>query len=88
MTGKAQALETIGELPDDSSLDEVIRELLMVQMIQEGLADHDAGRTLTHEEMKKEVESWLKSSGRNGRKIGSERSTTSSPKMTRRRRTA
>ena len=68
MTGKAQALETIGELPDDSSLDEVIRELLMVQMIQEGLADHAAGRTLTHGEMKKEVESWLKSSGRSGRK--------------------
>jgi hypothetical protein len=85
---KQHALRLIRELPEDSTLDEVIKALYIEQMIRESDADFAAGRVLTHEQVKKEAESWFKSSGRKGRSGASQRSTASSPKTTRRRRSA
>ena len=61
---KDVAIEIIEDLPADSTWDEIIRELLLHKMVEEGLADADAGRLIPHEQVVREVESWLKSSGR------------------------
>lgn len=61
-TTKANAKSRIRELldqqPDDSSYEEILRELALHHMIERGLADADAGRTVSHEEMARRIDSW------------------------------
>jgi len=54
------AKQIIDELPEDSSFDQLLRELAMHRMIGRGLDDLDHGRAITHEQMKARVASWFK----------------------------
>ena len=60
VTAKEQITEFINRQPDDSSYDEIIRELAFDLMIQRGLKDSDDGRTITNEEMQRRIKSWQK----------------------------
>lgn len=55
---KEQMVQIIEAQPEDSSFDEILRELAFARMIQRGLEDVDQGRTVSHEEVRREVESW------------------------------
>jgi predicted transcriptional regulator len=57
-TPKERMLQTIQDLPEDSSYEELIRELAFARMIERGLADSEAGRTISHEEMGRRIASW------------------------------
>ena len=59
-TPKELLRKTIDDQPEDSSYEEIIRELAFAAMVERGLADSIAGRTTTHEEMRKTIESWRK----------------------------
>jgi predicted transcriptional regulator len=59
-TPKEAMIRTIRELPDDSSYDEILRELAFARMVERGLADSEAGRTISHEEMGRRMASWAK----------------------------
>jgi len=58
MTAKEAVLQIVGDLPDDSSFDEIVQELVFNRMIDRGLADVEAGRTITDEEMERTIDSW------------------------------
>jgi predicted transcriptional regulator len=62
-TPKARLLQAIQDLPDDSTYEEILRELAFARMIERGLADSEAGRTISHEEMGQRIASWAKGSG-------------------------
>ncbi|MFN8521656.1 MAG: hypothetical protein U0821_00930 [Chloroflexota bacterium] len=49
-TAKAQLIHLIEEQPDDSSAEELLRELAFAIMVERGIADSDAGRTISNEE--------------------------------------
>ncbi len=53
METKRTVRELLDRLPDDCSLEDVLYHLYVVQAIEKGLADADAGRTLPHEEVAK-----------------------------------
>jgi predicted transcriptional regulator len=57
---EAQLIRLIEEQPDDSSFEEVLRELAFAAMVERGIADSDAGRTISNEEMARRIESWRK----------------------------
>ena len=57
---KKEMIRLIEEQPDDSSYDEILRELAFAGMVDRGLADATAGRTVSDEEMKKAIDSWRK----------------------------
>lgn len=57
-TIKEKMLTIINEQPDDSSYDEILRELAFNRMIDRGLADSDMKRTISNEEMSKRIRSW------------------------------
>jgi predicted transcriptional regulator len=59
-TAKDIMIKVIQEQPDDSSFDELLRELAFSKMIDRGLADSDKGIVVSHEEMKKRIASWQK----------------------------
>lgn len=55
---KEQMVKIIQEQPEDSSYDEILRELAFARMIERGLADSDARRTISHEEMGRRIKTW------------------------------
>ena len=59
-SAKDAMIDIIGRQPDDSSYDEILRELAFARMVQHGLDDSDAGRTLSNDDMKRKIDSWQK----------------------------
>jgi predicted transcriptional regulator len=59
-TAKDQITEIIKRQPDNSSYDEIVRELAFELMVQRGLKDSDEGRTITNEEMQRRIKTWQK----------------------------
>ena len=57
---KEKMIELIKTQPDDSSYDEILRELAFNQMIERGLHDSDHGRTLSNAEMGRRIRTWSK----------------------------
>lgn len=62
MTAKEQALRTIADMPDDSTLEDIGYRLYVIETVQAGLDELDRGESLTHEEAGRELERWLKPS--------------------------
>lgn len=56
-SAKDTMAEIIARQPDDSSYDEILRELAFARMVQRGLQHSDAGRTISDDEMKGKVDS-------------------------------
>ena len=59
-SAKETMKEIIARQPEDSSYDEILRELAFARMIQRGLDDSDADRTVSDEQIKEKLESWRK----------------------------
>ena len=59
-TAKEQIAQLVQQQPDDSSYDEIIRELAYHLMIERGLKDSDEGRTISNDEMEARINTWLK----------------------------
>jgi predicted transcriptional regulator len=57
---KEQLIRLIEDQPDDSSYEEILRELAFAAMVERGIADSDAGKTISNEEMARRIESWRK----------------------------
>ena len=57
-SAKEQIAKILQDQPDDSSYEEILRELALAQMVDRGLADSDAGRTISHEEMGRRIKTW------------------------------
>lgn len=57
---KEQMFKVVAEQPDDSSYEEILRELSFARMVQRGLADSQAQRTISDREMKHRISTWQK----------------------------
>ena len=57
-TAKEQATKIIDQLPEDSSFDDIVTELKFNRMVKRGLADVEAGRVISDEDMAKKIGSW------------------------------
>jgi predicted transcriptional regulator len=55
---KQEALETIGKLPDDADMDEIMYRLYVLDKIRKGQEAADQGKTITGEEFKREIDTW------------------------------
>ena len=55
---KQEALETIGKLPDDADMGEIMYRLYVLDKIRKGQEAADQGKTLTSEELKREIDTW------------------------------
>lgn len=59
-TAKEELTRLIQGQPDDSSREEIVRELAFHVMVDRGLADSDAKRAISNEEMAHRIRSWRK----------------------------
>jgi len=58
LSAKQQMTNVINEQPDDSSYDEILRELAFARMVEKGLADSKSGKTISNEEMQRRIKTW------------------------------
>ena len=59
MTAPKQLVKKIVDsLPEDTSYDEILKELVFNKMIQKGLKDSKEGKVISNKEMKKRIQSW------------------------------
>ncbi len=61
MTEKEMVLKTIRELPDDCSIDEIADRIEFMAAVQKGLEELDGGEGIPHDEIKRQLASWLTS---------------------------
>jgi len=57
-TAKEELTRLIQAQPEDSSREEIVRELAFHLMIERGLADSDAKRVVSNEDMARRIRSW------------------------------
>ena len=61
MTQKDIVLETVRQLPDNRSMDEIADRVEFMAAIQKGFDQLDRGEGIPHEEIKRQLASWLTS---------------------------
>ena len=65
MRAKETVRAVLDQLPDDCSLDDVLYHVSVLQAIERGRADIEAGRTISHEQVAEELRrKWLAPAGR------------------------
>ncbi len=57
---KQEIMKSLERLPDGADLGDFIDHLTYLYGIQQGLADVEAGRVFSHEEVLEHIKSWLK----------------------------
>ena len=55
---KQEALNTIGQLPEDADMDEIMYRLYVLDKVRKGQEDVEQSNTTTSEELKREIDSW------------------------------
>jgi len=59
-TAKEKLAEILAQQPDDSSYNELVREMAFSAMVQQGLSDSDIDKVISNDEMHKKIRSWRK----------------------------
>ncbi len=57
---KEKINKIVQEQPEDSSYDEILREIAFNRMIEKGVDDSDSNRTISNDEMKHRIKTWQK----------------------------
>jgi hypothetical protein len=60
ITPKQRMISVLQEQPEDSTYEELLKELAFVKMVERGLKDVDTGRVMSNEDVKLRIESWGK----------------------------
>ena len=60
MLNKDQLIQTIKDLPEEFSIDDLLDRIMLLQKIEIGMDQSLSGQTLTTEEAKVKLSKWLK----------------------------
>ena len=60
MPTKEQMLKAIEDLPPDATVEDAMERLYLLQKIERGVAQADAGQKVSQEEARKRMAQWLK----------------------------
>ena len=55
---KDQIKQLVNSLPEDSSYEDILREIAFARMVQNGLRDSSENRTISNEDMEHRIKSW------------------------------
>ena len=59
MTDKEIAQDLLNRIPDDTSLEDIVRHLEFIAAIRQGSFELDNGKSVPIEEVEKELPSWI-----------------------------
>lgn len=57
-TAKEDLKELLDQQPEDSTSEEIVRELAFHVMVQRGLSDSDNGKTISNDQMAQRIRTW------------------------------
>lgn len=57
---KSTIINTLNKLPNKFNIDEFLERLIVIEKIDEGMEEAKAGKTISHEKVKKLVAKWHK----------------------------
>ncbi|HNU93170.1 MAG TPA: hypothetical protein PKO25_14955 [Spirochaetota bacterium] len=57
-TAKEMIIRIVQDQPEDSTYIEIMREITFNNMVERGLSDSDAGKSISNDEMGKRIDSW------------------------------
>ena len=60
MLTKDKLRQSINKLPDTFTIDELIDQLIFIEKVEEGLEQSKEGKVYTTEQVKQELNKWLK----------------------------
>ena len=60
MITKTQIINSLDELPENLTIDQVVDKLIFIEKVQKGLDDSVDGRINTKKEARKKLNQWLK----------------------------
>ena len=55
---KKEAMDTLATLPDNADIDEIMYRLYVLDKIRKGQEAVEQGRTISHEDLRREIEQW------------------------------
>ena len=61
---KQAVLRMIERMPEEASVEDIMYELYFRQRVDRGLRELAAGKTVSHEQVKRSAAKWLRSAGR------------------------
>ena len=56
---KSTILESISKLPDEVTIDEIVERLIVIEKIEKGRTEVQAGKVNTEEQAKAKLHKWL-----------------------------
>ncbi len=59
-TAKEQIKQVLESQPEDSSYDDILRELAFKRMVNKGISDTRNGNVISNEDMEKKIKEWQK----------------------------
>ena len=60
MIRKAKLIETLDNLPDEFSIDDLVERLILIQKVEEAREQSRAGKKLSEQEAKSRIKKWSK----------------------------
>jgi len=60
MIRKAKLIETLDNLPDEFSIDDLVERLIIIQKVEEAREQSQAGKKFSEEEAKSRIKKWSK----------------------------
>jgi len=60
MLTKSKVKETIKNLPDSFTIDQLIDQLIFIEKIEEGIKQSEEGKVISNENLKTEMNRWSK----------------------------
>lgn len=58
MITKDNLIQSIKNLPDSFTIDELINQLIIIEKVEEGLKQSDEGKVISNEDVKEIIEKW------------------------------
>lgn len=58
MLTKSTLMQSIDNLPDSFTIDELIDHLIFVEKVEKGVKESEEGRTISNEDVRKMIEKW------------------------------
>lgn len=56
---KEEVIRLIKDLPENATLEDIMRELYVRSKIEKGIQELDAGKAVSHDEVKEKLGKWL-----------------------------
>jgi len=57
---KSQIIETMSEMPDEFSIEDIVEKLIILDKIEKGQKDIKEGKVFTETQAKERLKKWLK----------------------------